>query len=109
MATKERYRVIVDSHPFRTRVWRRLRALGMTDSDISRVWRCNTNLPGYYLGFDRQKQRRARRVFIARVWSRLIAKPFSMTQRSIAALWGVSPAYVCVEIRAVRYEMLRVA
>jgi hypothetical protein len=58
---------------------------------------------------NRRLTQRQRKETTSRIWSRLVSKPFCMSQAEIAKLWGVTPAYVCMRIKEIRYETPGVA
>ncbi len=93
---------------FRTRVWLRLQEFGVRDTHIAAIWGHKQCLVWYHTGRGRRTHRfrKERRAFRARVWSRLIAAPFRMPQKDIAAIWAISTAYVCLEVAALRFGTL---
>ncbi len=95
-----------DANQFLVRVWRRLLAFGLRGAEIAGIWGVSRPLIYQACPGRSSRYRNEARLMRARVWSRLFAQPFAMTQRELAKIWGVSSAKVCQEIAHLRYEVL---
>ena len=93
----------------RARVMTRLRKWGWSDHDIASAWNISHFSVIKCIGCARLEQKREAKTMIARVMSRLWARPISLSQCEIGEVWDVSNAYVSTMIRFVRYEHTRAA
>lgn len=89
---------------FRVRVWKRLIQNGVPPMEIAKTWNCVPHLIYQATGGLASAERRKAKEMRSRVWSRLTAEPFRMTQTTIAEIWGLSCAKVSIDIRCIRFE-----